>query len=290
MTSSSTDFLTTQMCVVGTPLEHHPDLGLHVKREDLCCPGGPNFSKTRGVWQHVRSRPEPTIGVLDTSHSQGGWAVARACSLLGKQCVVFFPVRKGQHSDVFPPQQEAALNLGANLEPLRAGRSAILYHWARKHPAMPAGASYLMPNALKLPETVAETAAEVGRTDLPPGLHTVIVPASSGTIAAGVLAGLMVAGWSGTLVVHMGYHRSVEAIQGYIQKCVGHYFANSVRLMGGGHIKVAYVDEGYDYRDAARPGSDPPWPCNQFYDLKSFRWWLRDGRSQLGEALFWNVG
>src|SRR3990167_10393059 len=115
------------MCVSHTPVEHYPDLGLWVKREDLACPSGPNFSKTRGVWARVKSRPDPIIGVLDASHSQGGWAVARACSLLGRQCWLFYPVRKAEVFSALKPQQQAARDLDARLVPLPAGRSAILY-------------------------------------------------------------------------------------------------------------------------------------------------------------------
>lgn len=110
------------MCIENTPLEDHTrDLGLYVKREDLCCPGGPNFSKTRGVYAHVAARPEEHIGVLDTSHSQGGWAVAKACQQPGKTCVNFFPVRRAEGVGVemeksqrravrrpLPPGQEVA--------------------------------------------------------------------------------------------------------------------------------------------------------------------------------------
>src|SRR5262249_34387357 len=154
---------------LGTPVEHHPELGLWVKREDLCCPGGPNFSKTRGVYAHVAKRPEGVIGVLDTHHSQGGWAVARACAALNKHCVLFYPVRKadrnllytgmkptqdpvwGEWGDILRPQQVAAFNLGAGLVPLAAGRSAVLYHRAKSALSEERG-SYMMPNALKLPE------------------------------------------------------------------------------------------------------------------------------------------
>ena len=172
------------MIVINTPLEHHPDWGLWVKREDLSCPGGPNFSKTRGVFAHIKARPESVIGVLDTAHSQGGWAVAKACRLLNKGCILFYPVRKREHNQPLKPQQLAAKELGADLVRMKAGRSAVLYHGAKKCLKPTA---YMMPNALKLPESVEETALEFARTKLPPDLQTIVVPASSGTIAAGVL-------------------------------------------------------------------------------------------------------
>lgn len=281
-----------QMCVDGTPLEHYPELGLWVKHEELCCPPGPHFSKTRGVYAHIKARPERMIGVLDTYHSQGGWAVAQACKLLGKQCYNYYPVRKAERDGKLKPQQVAAEDLGAVLIPLQAGRSAVIYHQAKKHLAEEHIATYMMPNALKLPEMITETVAEVrrtfpGQTNVLPG--TVIVSASSGTIAAGVLAGLVSVGWKGRFVVHQGYSRSASAIQSYMQLMSGLHSDGPDRLETKG-IKLVLVDEGYAYGDEAKAGPLPPFPCNVFYDLKAFRWWMRLGREMYTEALLWNIG
>jgi hypothetical protein len=268
---------THPMCVTNTPVEDHLDtLGLLVKREDLCCPPGPHFSKTRGVWAHLQKRPEALFGVLDTSHSQGGWAVAQASRLLGKKCQLFYPERKAERGKPLKPQQLEAQGLGADVVPLQAGRSAVLYHQAKR--AVTAAGGYMVPNALKLPETVEETEAELLRTlgnwgarDTP---DVLLISASSATIAAG-LARV----WQGPLVVHMGYSRSLPAVQKYLSEKAG-----IVRS------QLNFVDEEYAYADAARAGGTPPWPCNAFYDLKAFRWWVREGRATWGRALMWNVG
>lgn len=282
------------MLVDNTPLENHLDeYGLLVKREDLCCPPpGPPFSKTRGVFAHVKSRPEEVIGVLDTFHSQAGHAVAQACSLLGKTCVNYYPRYKaapGPHI-----AQNHAMGLGAQLQPLQAGRSAILYHQAKKDLGK-IHDSYMMPNALKLPEMITETAAEVLRTiggpDATPenigeldltGLvpdMPVLIAISSGTIAAGVIKGFNMAGLNPHFILHMGYQRSVEATAKYIREQSGIH-----------NIHMSFVDEGYQYKNTARAGDTPPWACNAYYDLKAFRWWQREGRELHGKALMWNIG
>jgi|GEM_PF-5754582 len=266
------------MCVTSTPLEHYPTLGLWVKREDLCCPSGPNFSKTRGVWRHALARSEMLIGVLDTAHSQGGWAVARACALLDKKCHLFYPVRKAD-DQWLKPQQAVAMELGAELHALSAGRSAVLYHYARRETEGMGG--YMFPNALKLSETVDETALEVGRTSLPSSVDTVLVSASSGTIAAGVVKGFLRHRSVFRVIVHMGYSRPERAVRAYINKMVDEPIDS---------LDVVMVDEEYEYKDQARPGHMPLWPCNEFYDLKAFRWWCEQGRALYGSALMWNVG
>ncbi len=279
---------------INTPVENHLEqFGLLVKREDLSClPPGPPFSKTRGVFAHIQARPERTIGVLDTYHSQAGHAVAEACALLGKQTVNFYPVRKAERGHVLKPQQQAAVDLGAASIPLPAGRSAILYHQAKKSLAfmydhLPGGV-YMMPNALKLPEMVTETAAEVQRTllstPIPYGMP-VIIAASSGTIAAGVIAGFRQLGQNPLFIIHQGYDRPEGAIVKYM-----------ARMMGGAAsplglpLNIQLINEGYSYGDVAKAGPEPLWPCNVYYDLKAFRWWMREGRAQYGEALLWNIG
>lgn len=270
----------------NTPVEDHLEqFGLLVKREDLSClPPGPPFSKTRGVFAHIQARPEQVIGVLDTYHSQAGHAVAEACRLLGKTAVNFWPVRKAEVGAAIKPQQLAAEDLGAQLVALPAGRSAILYHQAKKRLA-DWGNSYMMPNALKLPEMITETAAEVRATlrstPIPPRMP-VIIAASSGTIAAGVIRGFLDAGdLHRHFIIHQGYDRPQHAMVSYMGKMAS---------LTGLAVNPTFINEGFAYGDKAPAGPEPLWPCNVYYDLKAFRWWMREGRAQYGEALLWNIG
>jgi len=259
--------------VSGTPVERHGEL--YVKREDLSCPPpGPPFSKARGVYAHLKKRPERLIGVLDTFHSQAGHAVARACSLLGKDCVNFYPRTVRDGDQLREPQLRSA-GLGARLEPLAAGRSSVLYHQAARSIRERGG--YMMPNALKLGESVEETAKEVPAAPF----DSVVIPVSSGTIAAGVIRG-----FAGIAVrrffLHLGYSRPRGAVLEYVGRASG--------LIGltAPSAELIVVDEGYAYRDVARPGPTPPWPCNVYYDLKAYRWWVASGPRD--RTLFWNIG
>lgn len=255
----------------GTPIEDYRDrYGLWVKREDMSCPPpGPPFSKTRGVYAHLSLIEADTIGVLDTYHSQAGHAVARACQVLGKQCINYYPEFKYEPGPRKP--QLAARSLGAELKPLPAGRSAILFHQARKDVTSLGG--YMMPNALKIPESVTETARE---TPTDGTYDWVIIPASSGTIAAGVVRGM---GEYPKYLIHMGYSRSRNELESYIHE-----------KSGIPDARLILVDESYSYRDKAREGDTPPWPCNEYYDLKAFRWWMSHRWAYKGGILFWNVG
>jgi threonine dehydratase len=273
------------MCINNTPVEHYPELGLYVKREDLCCPVGPHFSKTRGVYAHIAKRPESLIGCLDTSHSQGGWATAQACKMLGKRAIVYRPVTVKMRRDgsilKLAPQQQVAEDLGATIVDLQAGRSAVLYHSAKKHLYAQGRRTYMMPNALKLPEMIEETAAEFFRTEVPKDVKAIVVSASSATIASGVYQAVVDSKWDGRVIVHMGYARPTDSVMKYMHRMSGRFVYTD---------QLVIIEEDCAYGDEARPGPTPAFPCNKYYDLKAFRWWAETGRDLFGKALLWNIG
>lgn len=282
------------MLINNTPVEVHQIAGreLLVKREDLCAPfPGPSFSKIRGVVAHIQNRPEEFIGCLDTFHSKAGWAVAYVCAHLGKKAVNYWPRFKKDGAVWLPRfQQQQSDRLGAELVDLKAGRSAILYHQARKHLAQHYPGSYLMPNALKLPESVTENAAEAHRTceaGAVPDRGTLIISVSSGTVAAGVLRGFADAGALDGygVVLHMGYSRSIDTMRAYMEKVSGLDLKDRERFQ--------FVDEGYGYADAAPASFQAPFPINPFYDKKALAWLARDEAAPLfakGPVVLWSIG
>jgi hypothetical protein len=143
---------------------------------------------------------------------------------------------------------------------------------------------YMMPNALKLDETVEETAREFVDTAgyyAMEGVEAVLISASSGTIAAGVFKGMCMADWRVPLLVHLGYDRPADMVSHYIQYKAGR---------GDHRGQISIYNEKYAYKDKARPGPDAPFPCNEHYDLKAFRWYRRIGQTMYNPVLFWNVG
>lgn len=299
------------MLVNNTPVEVHTLRGIpiHVKREDLCAPlPGPMFSKMRGVVAHIKARPEPIIGVLDTLHSKAGWCVSYVCSQLGKQTVNFWPRYKRDPSDGLPrEQQQRAAALGASMIDLPAGRSAVLYHSAKKylraHHAAD-GEAYMMPNALKLPESITENAAEAVRTGhfgALPSEGALVISISSGTVAAGVLRGLVdtYKAWdcieapanffdSYKVFLHMGYSRSIDASRAYIEKMSGLTLPTD---------RCVFVDEGYGYADriSAEEHALIPFPCNPHYDGKAWNWLAKNNvaeqlHEEHGNVVLWNIG
>lgn len=260
-----------------------------VKREDLCSPApGPGFSKTRGVWAHIRNRPEPVIGVLDTLHSKAGWCVSQLGTALGKKVVNYWPRYKSDPADGFPrEQQRFSSSFGAEMVALPAGRSFILYHKARADLQARFGQDgYMMPNALKLPESVTENAAETMRTlPLLPDRFNLVVSISSGTVAAGVLRGLGEAKMLDRVTVwlHSGYDRPDGAVREYVQE--------KAQMTERGIRNVRIVREGYNYADRAPATARAPFPCNPYYDLKAWHW-MGQNLHLLDDqpTVFWNIG
>lgn len=259
------------MIVDNTPVEQYGTIW--VKREDLSCPDGPMFSKVRGIAYHIRALVNigvRTIGVLDTFHSKAGWGVAQVCKELGLECVDFYPEYVG--STELRETQLRAAELGAQLIPLKAGMSAVLWNIARRCMRdLPHG--YLMPNGLRLSESVSATADELIE-HLPASLlgGTLVVSVSSGTIARGVARGLNEVNPSTVLVAHMGYSRSEIELARYLE------------YKG----KLVIIDEGYAYRD--RVDEPCPFPCNPYYDLKAWKWLQRNLANLEQPVVFWNIG
>lgn len=260
--------------------------GIWVKHEEECSPyPGPGFSKIRGVYAHIAARPEAkVIGVLDTYHSRGGWAVAYCAEALGRQCINYYPQfvadLRANGKPVLRRAQQEAGRLGAQLVALGAGRSAVIYHRAKADLASRlSGGSYMMPNALKLPETVVETEAEFLRTPWR-GYDVVVISISSATIACGVLCGIRTLGVRPHVILHMGYSRPVSAVWAYVKKMT------LAPLSSWDH---QIVDEGYSYKDKVRDPVEVGFPCSPYYDLKAYSWVLKNSRG-LSKVLFWNVG
>lgn len=246
-----------------TPWENYE--GIWVKREDLSCPEGPRFSKIRGVYENLSKLPVgTTVGVLDTVHSKGGWGVAYICEALGLKCIDFYPGPTPRSS------QLKAQEHGASLIPLKPGRSAILFHQAKKTLSALVENGYMMPNGLQLEESVQATRRIVELTPDKLLGGTWVVSASTGTIAAGVFQGLR---GRAHLVVHLGFSRS----------------HNKLRQRVGEEITI--IDEGYEYKDSV--DYPCPFPCNPYYDLKAWRW-LKSVPSPIKPlkepVVFWNIG
>ena len=273
--------------VNGTTWECY-DVGgvdVYVKREDLCSPyPGPQFSKIRGLFAHLQARQADglrSVGILDTSHSKAGWAVAYCCSILGMTAYDFFPVPKALvGGSNLHHQQCMAANLGAILVPMAATAGYVLEPVAKKLLASMDSAAEMLPVGLKLPEAIDANVAEVlAYTPKELMAGSWFVSTSSGTIAAGLWKAIQQEQAPIRLHCHLGYSRPVESVRAYI------------KAMSGYDAKDVYViDEGYEYADGVSADAIP-FPCNPYYDAKAWNHLMNYDLATLPQpVIFWNVG
>jgi 1-aminocyclopropane-1-carboxylate deaminase/D-cysteine desulfhydrase-like pyridoxal-dependent ACC family enzyme len=278
------------MVLNNTPFEMYKIEGqeIWVKREDLCYPyPGPSFSKIRGIESFLKQQlgnifTPSHIGVVDSVHSKAGWGVSYICEKMGIPCTVYYPKLKSESEGYMRDyQRKCKEEFGANIVSLPATKSAVLYYQARRlfNKKYPKG--ILLPNGLKLHQTVAATARElIDYTPVDLMNRTWVVSVSSGTIAAGVYAGLLSVGFHGTLIIHLGYSRSHAEVIHYIRRMAGNNLVNSR------DIELLIIDEEYEYKECVE--YDCPFPCNPYYDLKAWKWIVENLDSD--DVVFWNIG
>ncbi len=125
--------------IENTPIEQYKvgNYKVFVKRDDLFLAhlqsqGLPPLAKLRGariLLQRLKNENVHKVGVFDTRISKAGQGIAYFCKELELECMAGFPQLKGQ------PLSESHLiaqRLGATLFPLKAGRTAPMYHSFKK--------------------------------------------------------------------------------------------------------------------------------------------------------------
>lgn len=266
-----------------TPIEEYK--GIYVKREDLCVEPNPSRlempaqEKLRGVenlLKRLKSEGYKTIGVFDTRVSTAGWGVAALCSELGLKCRCYYPYLKNE-TRVVPHQQVMASAWGAKLVALPAGRTAILYAQARKD-LETIEESYMLPLGLVCIETVlavAKVAQEL------PRFGTIVVCTGTGTIAAGILAGLTEKNTPNELFgisCGMNLEKQTKRIKGLLKQV-------------GEEGKMKLLRLGMADKDYYTPETFPsPFPSHPYYDRKAWRWLLLNQGGLVEPILFWNIG
>jgi 1-aminocyclopropane-1-carboxylate deaminase/D-cysteine desulfhydrase-like pyridoxal-dependent ACC family enzyme len=256
---------------------------IDVKREDLCVvqePGDfeiPGLAKLRGADELLKSLKEKgieNIGVFDTRVSKAGWGVASLCNKLGLNCYCYFPLLKG---NLVERQQGMANAWGAKLKKLKGGRTAILYHRAKKDiEKLPN--SYMLPLGLVCIETV-QAVAKVSQ-ELPK-YSTIVVCTGTGTIIAGILAGLH-AGNLPKKVIGVSCGMSLKKQLKRICSLLGQMDELEKQSL----LQLEMADRDYYQPD----NIETPFPCHPYYDKKTWRWLLANKQLLDKPILFWNIG
>lgn len=264
-----------------TPIEKYLIGGkeIEVKREDLCCIGGPPFSKMRGIKERLKTLKHEgveVVGYVETAISMAGWGVAKVGKELGLRVIIYDPQYKISPGVLNFHRSKWAENQ-AETRPIKAGRAKVGYYQARYQMEKEFGnQGMLLPLGLPFEETIEATAKEAAKLF---SYRTVVVNVGSGTICAGLLRGL-------------GEEVFVWGIMGRKGDKIRKREEIEKRSVKGLSLKkrkgFALVDPGYEYTESE--SFPAPFPCNPYYDRKAWKWVIENYGSLERPVLFWNIG
>lgn len=168
-----------------TPIQHMPDLGLWLKRDDLYEQAGAYGGKVRTCWTlATRSLPNgPALGLVTASSRKSPQAqmVARIAKALS------IPARCHMPSGAYTEEMHDIQAHGADLVQHRPGHNSVIIARAREDAQARPGWRYI-PFGMEDRVALELTAAQV--VDIPQGVQRVVVAVGSGMTLAGIVLGL----------------------------------------------------------------------------------------------------
>ena len=267
------------LIIDNTPIERYI-LGegkeVFVKREDLCVsPPSPALAKLRGVHKRLLSLKElgvNLVGVLDTRVSKSAWGVAYLAKELGIKVVAYYPHLK-EYIEM-PTNQKRCKEMGAEIYPLKGGRTAVLYSWAKKDIEKRGG--YMMPMGLVVKESIDAVSKEAK-----------LIPQQylGGSIVLCVGSGMTIAG------VSLGIADKVKTIYGISAGMSTERQRKKIKVTGGFSLPKnvnLILPDGVGYYDVEK--IETPFPSSPYYDKKAWAWMLKNYETIPKPLLFWNIG
>lgn len=271
-----------------------------IKREDLYVApvtatgamaraGAPPFAKPRGLvpylkklkWEGVKN-----VAYMDTAISMAGWAISYYAPPLGLNPIILWPGYKDGNRHNMERHIGKCVQLGAEVFYLEnPTQLSINWYRARKFISSRFERAVLLPQGLPFRQTILDVAQEVISVPRAAWGGTVVISVGSGTMAAGLITGLMAQEVNQRVVGVLASPKNCAKMEAVI------------REKASGFLKGAWckrnlrvVDTGLKY--TAVPSSDiaPTFPCCPYYDLKAWAW-LRSNLKTLEQpVLFWNIG
>jgi hypothetical protein len=233
--------------------------------------------------QKLRDQGIKIVASLNTRISRLGWGVSWLVRDYDMVHYEFYP-QTGDGSAPFYQRMSRAL--GGILVPLKGTHQnafrVMAKRWLSKHGVK----AYVLPVGLADPDVVYENSELVMR--LPSDLFegTVVIPSSSGVIAAGIIYGMARRKSSGKAIAVFSsrFTNRREKILLYLAETERKY-----RKLGGLHsirFDVVVLDRPYGKRETCYT----PFPCDVYLDRAPWRW-LVENAGRLREPItFWNIG
>lgn len=290
----------TSPIVIDTPVETYRFDRKHevdVKREDLACVSpGPPFAKIRGLYYTIEDlikKGVPAVGYMDTTISMASWGVSFLCKhhnerinpVLPIKPVIYYPAYKdGSIKHNLPDHLQIWEHLGAEIHPMQATRLSIMWYKAKADLEKRYRTCHMLPQGLPSEYTVNAVAHEFARIEDVKKYKSIVICVGSGVMAGGVLRGM---DWAGSTAHVYGILCSKKSERKMYEDVIGYSGILAGGLLGA-DIGLSIISGGYDYEE--RVEIETPFPCNDYYDKKAFRWLLDNYSSLPKPILFWNIG
>ena len=255
-----------------------------IVRDDIPFPfPSPNFSKIRGIEEHVKKIVSPNICILDTIMSRCGWGLSYVCRNLDKQVYNFYSRRK-QGIDFYRKMSES---FGAKTIPIMGTHQKIAKIFAEKWLKEQKINDYqFLPLGLAVQEKIDAHVDLVSK--LPSHIFegSLVCCVSSGTIFSGLLKGIR----------KLGYNTELYGVQAHSWKNREDTIKSKVKISRTRSLlgeNVSYrgwqiIDLGYNYLDQVK--ESPPFPCDRYLDRKAWQFVERFSKKLKRPITFWNIG
>jgi threonine dehydratase len=270
----------------NTPIEKYTICNkiVFVKREDMFGqPPAPPLAKLRGASIYLKKliheNPDKPIGVYDTTISKAGQGIAYLCKEYGAKCWLGFPLLKGTQ----PAESKlTAEKLGAELYPMKAGRTQVTYYQFRN--IVKENGGIMLPLGLTCKETVTETIRQVQialaniEFSNKKRIKNIVLVTGTGTIATGI---------------SLGSYEFDKYLQVYGISCGMSIDEQWKRIRQMAYPEVIrnliLVEPEYGYYDKLDTSSCP-FPTSPYYDMKAYSWLTKNIEHLDEPILFWNIG
>ncbi len=279
--------------LLDTPVESYRINGneVFIKREDLACPSpAPPFAKVRGLLPtliSLKKQGYTTFGYMENSISMATWGIGYFCKQLDLKCVVFAP----QYVDGLQDNQARMLEkwkeFDVEVRWMKACRQTIGYYMARKILNKEYQNAYMLPLGLSFSITVDEVAKQVGLLESRFLYGSIVVSVGSGIMIAGICKGIANINGSPDIFGILAAPKSEARMYHKIYKYSG-VSLNEPTLFNSHNINLSLQDTRIGYKEI--PDVEAPFPCNDNYDLKAWKWLLDNMFYLRQPLLFWNIG
>lgn len=264
----------------NTPLEEYKVKGrsVWVKRDDLMGDGVslPSWGKLGAIWELLqkyvdKSKPLTHLSVYG---SWSGWALAAMCKELGIEFIYSYPDTKRISDELLGMVKE---KYDCTFEAYKPNMMSILYNTIKK--AAREKGYQMLPYAFEHDFYINYMSERIKPYN---HFKNLVISSGSGVTLSGLCKGFyeeeLKEFWPET---NKKVYTTCVSSEASINKML---FKNGLQ-----QLPIQVRKSEYEFANKVE-GYKAPFPCNQFWDIKQWKWLEENINSIEGDILFWNLG